>query len=175
MAEVYPSDAYLTTTFTTSDQIGITLLTDGDVGVLPWQKLLWRLCKAAEPIADLRVCDAGDLDIDVKSGKFFNGNTLITFAESTGNTLADDKANIYLYLTAAGTLVINEYTAFPDPSTPQVRLATVTTSGGDITAIVDNRNQNLWGNPGMAAKQAAVNIVCHNGEVVTHNGEVVYL
>jgi hypothetical protein len=54
--------------------------------------------------------------------------------------LADNKENIYVYLDSAGGLVTNEYSAFPDMEiTPHIRLAIVTTSGGDITSIIDSR------------------------------------
>jgi len=80
------------------------------------------------------------LDIGVKAGKFWRGTELISYVGSSGNTLADNQANIYLYLDAQGTLVTTEYTGFPSmAATPHVRLAIVTTSGGDITSIEDCR------------------------------------
>jgi hypothetical protein len=86
------------------------------------------------------VYDEGGLDIGVKAGKFWAGTQLVNYAGSSGNTLADDKANIYVYLTSAGVLVTSEYTGFPDMAvTPHVRLAIVTTSDGDITSIEDCR------------------------------------
>ena len=42
-----------------------------------------------------------------------------------------------------------------------------------ITAITDDRNQNLFSNPGHAAKAAAANIVCKDGEVVCKDNETV--
>jgi hypothetical protein len=65
---------------------------------------------------------------------------LVSFSGSSGNTLADDKTNIYIYLDSAGNLVINEYSDFPDMETvPHIRLAIVSTSGGDIDSITDCR------------------------------------
>ena len=47
----------------------------------------------------------------------------------------------YVYLNSAGSLVIDEYSSFPDMETvPHIRLAVVTTSSGDITSIVDARD-----------------------------------
>ena len=76
----------------------------------------------------------------VKTGKFWLGTQLVNYAGSTGNTLADDKANIYIYLNSSGTLVTNEYSGFPDmAATPHIRLAQVCTSDGDIDSITDCR------------------------------------
>ena len=66
--------------------------------------------------------------------------SLSAIAGSTGNTLADDKPNIYIYLDSSGNLVTNEYDGFPDMAdTLHIRLAVVTTSGGDIVSITDSR------------------------------------
>jgi hypothetical protein len=141
MAEVYPADNDL-----------LNILSDAETGVeyiatgtapyyLEFRKLLSRLLLATKRGNDLRVFDESGLDIGVKSGKFWVGDTLVSYAGSSGNTLADDKAAIYVYLDSAGTLVTDEYTAFPDMQTAKhVRLAVVTTAGGDITAIVDSRD-----------------------------------
>jgi len=64
----------------------------------------------------------------------------VSYAGSSGNVLADERANIYVYLDSDGSLMCDEYTAFPDmKNQAHVRLAIVTTSGGDITAITDAR------------------------------------
>jgi hypothetical protein len=140
MAEVYPSDNEL-----------LNLQQDGETGVeyiatgqspyyLHFRKLLYRLLLATRHANDFRVYDEGGLDIGVKPGKFWADTQLVNYGGSSGNTLADDKANIYIYLTSAGVLVTNEYTGFPDmATTPHVRLAIVTTSDGDITSIEDCR------------------------------------
>ena len=140
MAEVYPSDNEL-----------LNLLTDNETGVeyiatgqapyyLQFRRMLYRLLQATGRANDLRVYDEGGLDIGVKPGKFQAGTQEVNYAGSSGNALADDKANIYVYLTNAGVLVTNEYSGFPDmATTPHVRLAIATTSGGDITAIEDCR------------------------------------
>ena len=141
MAEVYPADNDL-----------LNILSDAETGVeyiatgtapyyLEFRKLLSRLLLATKRGNDLRVFDEGGLDVGVKSGKFWVGGTLVSYAGLSGNVLADDKASIYVYLDSAGTLVTDEYIAFPDMQTAKhVRLAEVTTSGGDITAIADARD-----------------------------------
>ena len=141
MAEVYPSDSELLN-IVSETETGVEYIPTGTAPYyLHFRKLLYRLLLASKRGNDLRVFDEGNLGIGVKSGKFWVGMTLITYPGSLGNTLADDKANIYVYLDSAGYLVTDEYSAFPDmTSSPHVRLAVVTTSGGDITSIVDARD-----------------------------------
>jgi len=140
MAEAYPSDNEL-----------LNLQSDAETGVeyiptgaapyyLHFRKLLHRLVLSTRRANDLRVYDEGGLDVGVKAGKFWLRTDLIAFAGSTGNTLADDKAAIYVYLDSQGHLVTDEYTAFPNmATTPHIRLAVVATSGGDIVSIADCR------------------------------------
>ena len=140
MSEVYPSDNEL-----------LNLEADGETGVeyiatgqspyyLQFRRLLYRLLLATRRANDLRIYDEGGLDIGVKPGKFWADTQLVNYTGSSGNTLADDKANIFVYLTDTGILVTNEYSGFPDmATTPHVRLAIVTTSDGDITSIEDCR------------------------------------
>jgi hypothetical protein len=141
MAEVYPSENEL-----------LNLQMDGETGVeyiptgtapyyVHFRKLLYRFLLAARRANDLRVYDEGGLDIGVKAGKFWRGTALIAYAGSTGNTLADNQAQIYVYLDAQGNLVTDEYTGFPTmTAVPHVRLALVSTSGGDIASITDCRS-----------------------------------
>ena len=140
MAEVYPSDNELLNAQSDSET-GVEYIPTGTAPYyLQFRKLLYRLLLAAKRANDLRVYDEGGLDIGVKSGKFWLGTELISYAGSSGNTLADDKQNIYVYLDSAGSLVSNEYNGFPDMvTTPHIRLAVVTTSGGDIESITDSR------------------------------------
>ncbi len=141
MSEVYPSDNDLLA-LTSEIETGVEYIATGTTPYyLQFRKLVFRLLLATKRNNDLRVFDEGGLDIGVKSGKFFNGTSLVTYASSSGSTLADDKANIYIYLDSSGTLVTNEYSSFPDMSIDRhVRLAVVTTSGGDITSIADARD-----------------------------------
>jgi hypothetical protein len=88
----------------------------------------------------LRVYDEGGLDIGVKAGKYWLGTEIVEYNGSSANTLADDKENIYVYLDSAGELVIDEYSSFPEmATTPHIRLAIISTSGGDIESVTDSR------------------------------------
>ena len=141
MAEVYPSDNELLN-ITGDSETGVEYITTGTAPYyLHFRKLLYRLLLACRRGNDLRVFDEGDLDIGVKSGRFWLGTTLVSYGGSSGNTLADDKANIYICIDSSGTLVTSEYTDFPDMvTTPHIRLAVITTSDGDITSITDARD-----------------------------------
>jgi hypothetical protein len=140
MAEVYPSDNELLN-MQSDSETGIEYIPTGTAPYyLHFRKLLYRLLLSARRANDLRVYDEGGLDVGVKPGKFWLDTGLINYAGSSGNTLADDKANIYIYLNSSGILVINEYSSFPDmAATPHIRLAQVSTSGGDIDSIIDCR------------------------------------
>lgn len=141
MSEVYPSDNELLN-LQSDAETGVEYIATGTAPYyLHFRKLLYRLLLGMCRANDLRVYDEGELDIGVKAGKFWLGTDLIEYAGSSGNTLVDDKPNIYIYLDAEGDLVTNEYGGFPNmTSTPHVRLAVVTTSGGDISSIVDCRS-----------------------------------
>ncbi len=141
MAEVYPADNELLQIISDTET-GVEYIPTGTAPYyLHFRKLLYRLLLASKRGNDLRVFDEGNLGIGVKAGKFWVGMTLITYQGSLGNQLADDKASIYVYLDSAGNLVTDEYSAFPDMTTsPHVRLAVVTTSGGDITSLIDARD-----------------------------------
>ena len=140
MSEVYPSDSELLD-LQSDTETGVEYIPTGTAPYyVHFRKLLYRLLLAARRANDLRVYDEGDLDIGVKAGKFWLGTDLVSCVGSAGNTLADDKAAIYVYLEADGTLVTDEYTSFPSmATTPHVRLAIVSTSSGDITSITDCR------------------------------------
>jgi len=141
MSEVYPSDNDL-----------LDLLSDTETGVeyiptgtapyyLQFRKLLYRLLLATRRGNDLRLYDEGGLTFGVKAGKFWAGQTLVEYAGSSGNVLADNKANIFVYVDNAGVLHFTDYVMFPDQFSPHVRLAQITTSSGDITSIIDCRDQ----------------------------------
>ena len=140
MAEVYPSDNELLN-LQSDSETGVEYIPTGTSPYyLQFRKLLYRLLLATRRANDLRVYDEGGLDIGVKDGKFWLGTELVDYDGSSGNTLAEDKANIYVYLDLAGELVSNEYSSFPDmATTPHIRLAIVSTSGGDIESITDCR------------------------------------
>jgi len=140
MAEVYPSDNTLLN-IQSDSETGVEFIATGTSPYyLQFRKLLYRLLLAAKRANDVRVYDEGELDIGVKSGKFWLGTELISYSGSSGNTLADDKDNIYVYLDSDGNVVTDEYSSFPNmATTPHVRLAIVTTSDGDIDSISDCR------------------------------------
>ncbi len=140
MAEVYPSDNELLN-IQLDSETGVEYIATGTAPYyLHFRKLLYRLLLALRRANDLRVYDEGGLDIGVKAGKFWLGTELVSFPGSSGNTLADDKASIYVYLNSASNLITNEYSGFPDMvTTPHIRLAIVSTSGGDIDSITDCR------------------------------------
>jgi hypothetical protein len=140
MAEVYPSDNELLNIQSDSETGVEYIPTGASPYYLQFRRLLYRLLLVTRRANDLRVYDEGGLDIGVRSGKFWLGNSLVNYAGSSGNTLADDKANIYIYLDSNGTLVTNEYSGFPDMGiAPHIRLARVTTSNGGIDSIIDCR------------------------------------
>lgn len=140
MSEVYPSDNELLN-IQSDSETGVEYIPTGTSPYyMHFRKLLYRLLLATRRANDLRVYDEGGLDIGVKAGKFWLGTQLISYGGSSGNTLADDKANIYVYLNSAGNLVTDEYSNFPDmATTPHIRLAIVTTSSGDIELITGCR------------------------------------
>ena len=140
MAEVYPSDNSLLN-IESDDETGVEYIPTGTSPYyLQFRKLLFRLLLPVKRANDLRVYDEGGLDVGVKAGKFWLGPDLVSYEGSSGNTLADDKASIYIYLDSGGNLITNEYSGFPDmATTPHIRLAVVATSAGDITSIADSR------------------------------------
>lgn len=140
MSEVYPSDNELLN-IQSDSETGVEYIPTGTSPYyLQFRKLLYRLLLSVQRANDLRVYDEGGLDIGVKEGKFWLGTGLVNYGGSSGNTLTDDKASIYVYLDSAGSLVINEYSSFPDmATTPHIRLAIVSTSSGDIESVTDCR------------------------------------
>ncbi len=169
MAEVYPSDSELLNIISDAET-GVEYIATGTAPYyLHFRKLLHRLLLATRRANDLRVFDEGGLDIGAKAGKFWNGASLVSFAGSSGNTLADDKAAIYIYLDSGGNLVTDEYSGWPDMETTRhVRLAVVTTSGGDITAIVDARDHHSVSIPGAGGSST---IEAHTADDTLTEGE----
>jgi len=140
MAEVYPSDNALLN-IQSDSETGVEYIPTGTSPYyLHFRKLLYRLLLATRRSNDLRVYDEGGLNIGVKAGKFWLGTELVSYNGSSGNILADDKTNIYVYLDSAANLVTNEYSSFPNmATTPHIRLAVVSTSGGNVESITDSR------------------------------------
>jgi hypothetical protein len=140
MGEVYPSDNELLN-MQSENETGVEYIPTGTAPYyLHFRKLLYRLLLACRRANDLRVYDEGGLNIGVKAGKFWLGTQLISHPGSSANTLADNKAEIYIYLDSAGDLVTDQYDSFPDmASMPHIRLAIVSTSASDIDSITDCR------------------------------------
>ena len=140
MAEVYPSDNSLLNMQSDSDT-GVEFIATGQSPYyMQFRKLLYRLLTATKRANELRVYDEGGLNIGVKKGSFWYKTDLVEYVGSSGNELADNKDNIYIYLNKEGSLVTDEYSYFPGmDTTVHVRLAIVKTSGGDIESIVDCR------------------------------------
>ena len=164
MSEVYPSDSELNALLS-EVETGVEYIPTGTVPYhLHFRKLLYRLLLAAKRANDLRLFDEGGLTFGVKAGKFFNGTTLVTYAGSSGNVLAANKANIYVYIDSSGTLVTDEYTAFPDMSAGRhVRLAVLSTNASDITALADARDHHSIAVPSAGGGGG--------GEIESHTGD----
>jgi hypothetical protein len=140
MGEAYPSDSELLN-LQSDAETGVEYIPTGTAPYyLHFRKLLHRLLLATCRANDLRVYDEGGLDIGVKPGKFWLGTDLVEYTGSTGNTLADNETSIYVYLDGQGNLVTDEYSGFPTMAqAAHVRLAIVSTSGGDIVGVTDCR------------------------------------
>ena len=140
MAEVYPSNNELLN-IQSESETGVEYIPTGVAPYyLEFRKLLYRLLLAVRRSNDLRVYDEGGLDIGVKAGKFWLGTDLVSYEGSSGNTLDDDKEQIYIYLDSSGNLVTDEYSGFPNmATTAHIRLAIISTGGGDIESITDCR------------------------------------
>lgn len=147
MAELYPTDAELAALSGTNDagQEVLFIPTGQSPYHLSFYKMLHRLLDVARRAGDLRVFKDGDLTFGVRAGMFVDGITPVTYAGSAGNALVDDATN-YVYLTAAGVLVINQ-SGFPDPAvTAHLPLATITTAAGDyaLADIADYRGRSMF-------------------------------
>ena len=166
-----------------SDNDLLNILSDVETGVeyiptgtapyyLHFRRLLHRLLLSCRRGNDLRVFDEGGLSIGIKSGKFWVGNSLVTLTGASGVMLADDKASIYVYLDSAGTLVTDEYTAWPDMAdTKHVRLAVVTTADGDITSISDSRDHHSIAMPGAGSAGQMLTVVNHTTDAILTEAE----
>ncbi|MCK4625009.1 MAG: hypothetical protein KAV00_06850 [Phycisphaerae bacterium] len=87
-----------------------------------------------------RVFKDGALTYGVRAIQWYNGDTLVTKAQTDTQALTDDATN-YIYYTVSGTLTKNT-TGFPIPSvTAHIQLATILTASGAYayTAITDKR------------------------------------
>ncbi len=83
------------------------------------------------------VSDAGGLSVDVTGFQYDQAGTRGKFAGAVGSVVVDDQTN-YVYLDSVGALIINT-TGFPAGSIAHIRLAIVTTQGGVVVNIEDQR------------------------------------
>ncbi len=173
MSEVYPSDNDLLNILA-EEETGVEYIATGTAPYyLQFRKLLYRLLLATKRGNDLRVFDQGGLNIGVKSGKFWDGDTLVSYAGSSMNTLADDKAHIYVYLDSSGSLVTDEYSSWPSMAGGvHVRLADVTTESGEITSLVDARDHHSIALPGgSSGSSAGITVESHTVDDTLTQGE----
>ena len=107
MAEVYPADNELLS-IESESETGVEYIATGQSPYyLQFRKLLYRLLLCTKRANDLRVYDEGGLNVGIKSGKFWFGTELVSYGGSSGNSLADDKANIYILLPEAVLFLMN--------------------------------------------------------------------
>jgi hypothetical protein len=107
-------------------------------------KCIYRLVKNISALTGLRAYKDGDLTFGIKTGRFFDGNTLREFAGLAEQALTDNALNS-IYLLPNGTAMVST-SGFPDPATtPHLRLATIQTTDGsfDDDAITDLRQVHL--------------------------------
>jgi len=149
MTEFYPSDAELNALSGTNDadQEVLYVSTGESPYYASFYKMLYRLLLVAKRAGDLRVYKDGDMTFGVRSGRYYNGDTFVSYTGSTANALTNNATN-YIYLTVSGSLVTNT-TGFPAPSvTPHIPLATITTSAGNYSItdgdLVDERGRAIF-------------------------------
>jgi len=139
MAEVYPSDDELLDLLSESET-GVEYIATGTAPYfLQFRKLLYRLLLSTRRANDFRLYSEGGLTYGIKPGRFWDGNTVVEYAGSSGNVLADDSL-FYIYLDTAGTIQFKESDYWHEPFASEVWLAEVTTADGEITSIVDCRD-----------------------------------
>jgi hypothetical protein len=139
MAEVYPSDDELLDLLSESET-GVEYIAIGTAPYyLQFRKLLYRLLLSTRRANDFRLYSEGGLIFGIKPGRFWNGHTVVEYAGSSGNVLADDSL-FYIYLDDTGTIQFKESDNWFEPFRAEVWLAEVTTANGEISSIVDCRD-----------------------------------
>jgi len=159
MPEQFPPDSYLESlSGVTDDRTEVYFPAKGEG--LDWYvsfvKCVYRLVKNVSPVSALRVYKSGTLTFGIKSGSFFDGNTLRDYAGTVNQSLTDNASN-YLFLSADATLQVNT-TGFPDPAAVRhLRLAVITAHDGDFTDddITDYRPAHLFELAGPVPNPAA--------------------
>ncbi|MBW8016235.1 MAG: hypothetical protein FVQ82_08615 [Planctomycetes bacterium] len=139
MAEIYPSDDELLDLLSESET-GVEYIATGTAPYfLQFRKLLYRLLLSTKRANDFRLYNEGGLTYGIKPGRFWDGNSVVDYAGSSGNVLPDDSTR-YVYLDETATIQFKESEFWHDPFHAEVWLAEVTTVNGEITSIVDCRD-----------------------------------
>ncbi len=139
MTEIYPTDSELNALSGTLDaEQEVLFVTTGESPYYTsFYKMLYRLLDVSRRAGDLRVCKDGDLTFGVRAGTWPDGDTIVTKAQLSAQSLTDNATN-YIYYTSTGVLTVNT-TGFP--ATPHLPLAEIATSAGtyDLENITDRR------------------------------------
>ena len=150
MAELYPSDADLNALSGTTD--AVTGVLHPTIGESPYYtsfyKMLSRMLMVTTRAGDLRVYKDAAATFGVRAGKFYDGDTLVSYAGTTGEAMTNNQTNyIYLYDNAGTWEVACNITGFPAPSSVNhIPLATIYLDGGayDPTDVVDYRGAAMF-------------------------------
>ena len=141
MTEIYPTDSELNALSGTSDaQQEVLFVTTGESPYYTsFYKMLYRLLDVSRRAGDLRVYKDGDLTFGIRAGAWLDGDTVVTKAEASAQSLTNNATN-YIYYTSAGVLTVNT-TGFP--GTPHIPMAQIVTSAGtyDLGDITDDRGR----------------------------------
>ncbi len=108
------------------------------------QRQRHRLLTLAKALGNrFRVYKEGQATFGVRPGKVRRGDSVLTYAGSTGNALSDDQTNyIYLHVDGGALTLATNTSGFPNPSaTPHMPLATITVASGSyaVTDMSDDR------------------------------------
>jgi len=139
MSEYYPQDAALLA-LTSDAETGVEYIPTGlSPYYLGFRKLVHRMLDATRRANDLRVYQDGALTIGVRPGRCGVAATAIGFAGATEVSLTDNATN-HVWLDAAGAVQTGT-SGLPADRARFVPLASVTTSGGAVSAITDLRGE----------------------------------
>jgi hypothetical protein len=150
MAEAFPASATVLALNGTSD--GTTGLPYVSKGVGPSSSptiqeqidRLWhRLNLILAPYEGLRFHRevSSGLTYGVKAGLYILGGAVKSFAAVTAQTLTNNATN-YIYVNSSNALVVST-SSYPADITTFHHVATVVTSGGDVTTVTDTRGYNV--------------------------------
>jgi len=101
--------------------------------------------RLAIPLSALQVFGDGTLAFGVRAGQFMDGDTVVSYAGASDQSLTNNQTN-YIYLTVAGVLTVNT-SGFPTPSTTNhLPLAEILTASGTfaVTDITDRRPRSIF-------------------------------